>query len=64
MSERALELLALPDDQSCYLLDLGCGSGIQHKGREEELITLLKLQFFYFGPTFLQSDLVERDFGY
>ena len=27
MSERALELLALPEDESCYLLDLGCGSG-------------------------------------
>ena len=27
MSERALELLALPDDQPSYLLDLGCGSG-------------------------------------
>lgn len=28
MSERAVELLALPDDQSCLLLDLGCGSGL------------------------------------
>ena len=28
MSERALELLALPEDESCYILDLGCGSGI------------------------------------
>jgi len=27
MSERALELLALPDEP-CYLLDLGCGSGL------------------------------------
>ncbi|KAF4520043.1 hypothetical protein B566_EDAN008331 [Ephemera danica] len=28
MSERALELLALPDDSPCFLLDLGCGSGL------------------------------------
>ncbi|KAK4305087.1 hypothetical protein Pmani_023006 [Petrolisthes manimaculis] len=27
-TERALELLTLPDDQSCLLLDLGCGSGL------------------------------------
>jgi 18S rRNA (guanine1575-N7)-methyltransferase len=28
MSERAIELLALPDDRSLMVLDLGCGSGI------------------------------------
>lgn len=28
MTERALELLALPDDQDCFLLDIGCGSGL------------------------------------
>jgi len=28
LSERALELLALPGDQSCFLVDLGCGSGL------------------------------------
>ena len=28
MTERALELLKLPDDQSCFLLDIGCGSGL------------------------------------
>ncbi|XP_057663851.1 probable 18S rRNA (guanine-N(7))-methyltransferase [Diorhabda carinulata] len=28
MSERAIELLLLPDDQSCFLLDIGCGSGL------------------------------------
>jgi hypothetical protein len=27
MSERALELLALPEDQPSFILDLGCGSG-------------------------------------
>ncbi|RUS75659.1 hypothetical protein EGW08_016585 [Elysia chlorotica] len=28
LSERALELLALPEDEPCYLLDIGCGSGL------------------------------------
>jgi len=28
LSERALELLALPDEESCYILDIGCGSGL------------------------------------
>lgn len=28
MTERALELLALPDDKPCFLLDVGCGSGL------------------------------------
>ena len=27
-SERAVELLALPDDTPALLLDLGCGSGL------------------------------------
>ena len=35
MSERALELLALPEDQSCYLLDIGCGSGLSGDCCEE-----------------------------
>uniref|UniRef100_F7G295 18S rRNA (guanine-N(7))-methyltransferase n=2 Tax=Bilateria TaxID=33213 RepID=F7G295_ORNAN len=28
MSERAVELLALPEEQPCFLLDIGCGSGL------------------------------------
>jgi 18S rRNA (guanine1575-N7)-methyltransferase len=28
LSERALELLALPDDVPCFILDIGCGSGL------------------------------------
>ena len=28
MSERAVELLALPEDEPCFVLDIGCGSGI------------------------------------
>ncbi|XP_077995882.1 18S rRNA (guanine-N(7))-methyltransferase-like [Glandiceps talaboti] len=28
MSERAIELLALPEDTPCFVLDIGCGSGL------------------------------------
>lgn len=28
LTERALELLALPDDQPSFILDIGCGSGL------------------------------------
>ncbi|KAL5017072.1 hypothetical protein ScPMuIL_006661 [Solemya velum] len=28
LSERAIELLRLPDDQPCFILDIGCGSGL------------------------------------
>jgi len=35
MTERALELLALPEDVPCYLLDIGCGSGLSGECCEE-----------------------------
>lgn len=28
LSQRAIELLALPEDEPCFILDLGCGSGL------------------------------------
>jgi len=28
MSERAIELLSLPEDEPCFVLDIGCGSGL------------------------------------
>ncbi|CDW59412.1 Williams Beuren syndrome chromosome region 22 [Trichuris trichiura] len=28
IAERALELLSLPKDESCFILDIGCGSGL------------------------------------
>ncbi|RZB40477.1 ribosome biogenesis methyltransferase WBSCR22 [Asbolus verrucosus] len=36
MSERALELLLLPEDQPCYLLDIGCGSGLSGSVLDEQ----------------------------
>ena len=36
MSERAIELLALPDDQPCFVLDIGCGSGLSGECLDEQ----------------------------
>ncbi|RZF35025.1 hypothetical protein LSTR_LSTR000442 [Laodelphax striatellus] len=36
MSERAVELLALPEDEPCLLLDIGCGSGLSGSVLEEQ----------------------------
>ena len=36
MTERALELLCLPDEP-CYVLDLGCGSGLSGECIEEQV---------------------------
>ncbi|KAF4801992.1 putative 18S rRNA (guanine-N(7))-methyltransferase [Turdus rufiventris] len=36
MSERAVELLGLPEDRPCLLLDVGCGSGLSGDYISEE----------------------------
>lgn len=36
MSERAIELLNLPEDESCMLLDIGCGSGLSGECLSEQ----------------------------
>lgn len=36
MSERAVELLLLPEDSPCYLLDIGCGSGLSGSVLEDQ----------------------------
>ncbi|XP_026275854.1 probable 18S rRNA (guanine-N(7))-methyltransferase isoform X1 [Frankliniella occidentalis] len=36
MSERALELLTLPEDEPCYVLDIGCGSGLSGSVLDEQ----------------------------
>jgi trans-aconitate methyltransferase len=35
MSERAVELLGLPEDESCLIVDLGCGSGLSGETLDE-----------------------------
>ena len=36
MCERAVELLALPDDDSSMILDIGCGSGLSGEVLDEQ----------------------------
>ncbi|GIY96131.1 hypothetical protein CEXT_653921 [Caerostris extrusa] len=36
MADRAIELLALPEDQKCLILDIGCGSGLSGEALEEK----------------------------
>ncbi|KAI8896711.1 methyltransferase WBSCR22 [Globomyces pollinis-pini] len=36
MSYRAVELLNLPEDKACFILDIGCGSGLSGEVLEEE----------------------------
>jgi hypothetical protein len=35
MSERALEMLCLPEDEPCMILDVGCGTGLSGEVLEE-----------------------------
>lgn len=35
MCERAIELLALPEDEPCLILDIGCGSGLSGSALED-----------------------------
>lgn len=35
MAERAIELLAMPEDQPAFILDLGCGSGLSGECLED-----------------------------
>lgn len=36
MTDRALELLALPQGESAYVLDIGCGSGLSGELLDED----------------------------
>lgn len=36
MCERAMELLLLPEDEPCFILDIGCGSGLSGSVIEEQ----------------------------
>lgn len=36
MTYRAMELLNLPENETCFLLDIGCGSGLSGECLEED----------------------------
>jgi len=67
MSERALELLALPDEP-CYLLDLGCGSGlsgecIEEQGHSWVGLDISQAMLDIAGERELEGDLACSDLG-
>ena len=39
MSERAIEMLNLKEDEPSYILDVGCGSGLSGECLDEQVIT-------------------------
>lgn len=53
MSERAIELLLLPEDTPCCLLDVGCGSGLSGSVLEDQ-------GHFWVGMDISQSMLGTR----
>ena len=38
MSERAIEMLNLKEDEPSYILDVGCGSGLSGECLDEQVI--------------------------
>ena len=38
MTNRAIELLCLPEDETCLLLDVGCGSGLSGEAITERSV--------------------------
>ena len=62
MSERAVELLCLPDDKPCHILDLGCGSGLSGETLTEQGhiwtgvdISSAMLRILFFNSTYIMQ---------
>ncbi|XP_018320762.1 probable 18S rRNA (guanine-N(7))-methyltransferase [Agrilus planipennis] len=68
MSDRAVELLLLPEDTPCYLLDIGCGSGLSGSVLEEQGHTWVGIDI---SPAMLEvavdreveGDILQGDMG-
>jgi 18S rRNA (guanine1575-N7)-methyltransferase len=60
MSQRALDLLMLPDDKPCLLLDIGCGSGLSGAVLDEAGHTWIGLDI---SPAMLQVALDRETSG-
>ncbi|XP_070205421.1 18S rRNA (guanine-N(7))-methyltransferase-like isoform X2 [Littorina saxatilis] len=69
LSQRAIELLALPEDTPCYILDIGCGSGLSGECLTDNGHVWVGLDI---SPHMLEvarereveGDLVHGDIGY
>ena len=56
MSERAIELLQLPEDQPSLILDIGCGSGLSGECLDE-------LGHYWIGMDISKSMLSKSQIG-
>ncbi|XP_059487765.1 probable 18S rRNA (guanine-N(7))-methyltransferase [Neocloeon triangulifer] len=68
MSERAVELLALPEDEHLHLLDLGCGSGLsgsilEDQGHTWVGVDISKAMLDVAREREMEGDLILGDLG-
>ncbi|KAH6567809.1 hypothetical protein BASA50_002609 [Batrachochytrium salamandrivorans] len=68
MSYRAIELLALPEDKSAFILDIGCGSGLSGEVLEDEGhiwvgLDISKSMLDVAVEREVEGDLFEQDIG-
>ncbi|KAJ3120750.1 hypothetical protein HK098_004258 [Nowakowskiella sp. JEL0407] len=68
LTERALELLCLPENESCLLLDIGCGSGLSGEVLEEEGhiwvgTDVSESMLNVANDRFVEGDLILNDIG-
>ncbi|XP_008550758.1 probable 18S rRNA (guanine-N(7))-methyltransferase [Microplitis demolitor] len=68
MTERALELLMLPEDETCYLLDIGCGSGLSgsvltDNGHEWVGVDISSAMLDVAREREVEGDLILNDIG-
>ncbi|EGF82205.1 hypothetical protein BATDEDRAFT_86964 [Batrachochytrium dendrobatidis JAM81] len=69
MTYRAIELLALPEDKSAYILDIGCGSGLSGEVLEDEGhvwvgLDISKSMLDVAVEREVEGDLFEHDIGH
>uniref|UniRef100_A0A1B6LPZ3 18S rRNA (guanine-N(7))-methyltransferase n=1 Tax=Graphocephala atropunctata TaxID=36148 RepID=A0A1B6LPZ3_9HEMI len=69
MSERAVELLCLPEDENCLILDIGCGSGLSGSVLEDHGhmwigIDISTAMLSVAQDREMEGDLVRGDMGH
>ncbi|XP_064612093.1 probable 18S rRNA (guanine-N(7))-methyltransferase [Liolophura sinensis] len=69
LSERAVELLALPDDVPCFILDVGCGSGLSgecltEQGHTWVGVDISRPMLDVAVERSAEGDLIHEDMGY
>ena len=68
MAERAVEMLCLPEDRSCMILDVGCGTGLSGETLEEDGhqwvgIDISRDMLSVAQEREVEGDLVHQDMG-